>query len=152
MVINGVSGCKFFNGLVSSRFLFNKSRKLYFHFKTSTHFYPVFPFVPPENTRNLVFPGGIKWEHWPDMSWSNYFTILHCVKSVRIRHYSSPRLFKFNNRDRVFSFLFVFSFFFLLKEAVYYRLHLNSIMKNSGFPYIKSFKVYNCLWLSLNFP
>ena len=49
-----------------------------------TYFWPMFPFYTPENNRNqrisgvfrgykmgtkrfLVFSGGIKWEHWPEM-------------------------------------------------------------------------------------
>ena len=35
-----------------------------------THFWQMFPFHIPENTRKpgfLVFSGGMKWEHWPEM-------------------------------------------------------------------------------------
>ena len=36
-----------------------------------THFWPVFPFYNPRKHQEtkgfLVFSGGIKWEHWPEM-------------------------------------------------------------------------------------
>ena len=36
-----------------------------------THFWPMFPFYPPLKHQKtfdfLVFSGGIKWEHWPEM-------------------------------------------------------------------------------------
>ena len=36
-----------------------------------THFWPMFPFYTPRKRQGtfdfLVFSGGIKWEHWPEM-------------------------------------------------------------------------------------
>ena len=52
--------------------IFMNVQKDYFIKKQLTHFRPMFPFYTPWKHQKtfgfLVFSGGIKWEHWPEMS------------------------------------------------------------------------------------
>ena len=47
-------------------------REIFSEFRSLTQFRPMFPFYNPwkhQKTKGfLVFSGGIKWEHWPEMS------------------------------------------------------------------------------------
>ena len=43
-----------------------------------THFWQMFFFKPPENTRTPVFSGGIKWKYWPEMGYDEYRKMKIC--------------------------------------------------------------------------
>ena len=119
--------CTFRNIKLDQIILRGKSDKLWLLF-TSTHFWPIFLFY---TNGFLVFPGGIKWERWPEFK-----ELKDCKNLIAASAYFLTAIGKFFQGTRLsplkFEVFLIFSYFLrflvLSHSATRKPIHIRSLL------------------------